>query len=235
MADYYPLIARAVAGLERNTGDARRVLYERARTALVTQLRGVNPALNESEVTRERLALEEAIRKVEADAARKRLVPSRDPTAKVRPPDASRWEGARIWDTPPAAQDPPPSSLEHGRRPSPPPPPSDDPPYENQGHRPPPDDEAAPPPRLRLRPPPDRRSLLDAGLKDFRGVVSEANELGEPSARASQSARDTFAAVPDPVSDYQHSPDMQMLEQPSLQDFSEQMQEPSFPRDDSRP
>jgi hypothetical protein len=235
MADYYPLIARAVAGLEKNTGDARRVLYERARTALVSQLRGVNPALNESDVTRERLALEEAIRKVEADAARKRLVPSRDPTAKVRPPDASRWEEARSWDTPAAAQEPAPSSLEPGRRPSPPPPPSDDSSYENQGHRPSPDDEVAPPPRARLRPSPDRRSLLDAGLKDFRGVVSEANELGEASARASQSARDTFAAVPDPVSDYQHSPDMQMLEQPSLQDFSEQMHEPSFPRDDSRP
>ena len=233
MADYYPLIARAVAGLEKNTGDARRVLYERARTALVTQLRGVNPALNELDVTRERLALEEAIRKVEADAARKRLVPSRDPTAKVRPPDASRWEEARSWDAPAAAREPP---LELGRRPSPPRlRPQTRPPYDNQGDRPPPDDEVAPPPRGRLRPSPDRRSLLDAGLKDFRGVVSEANELGEASARASQSARDTFAAVPDPVSDYQHSPDMQMLEQPPLQDFSEQMHEPSFPRDDLRP
>jgi hypothetical protein len=70
MADYYPLIARAVGGLDKNTGDARRALYERARTALVAQLRGVEPALNESEITRERLALEEAIRKVEAESAR---------------------------------------------------------------------------------------------------------------------------------------------------------------------
>ena len=42
MADYYPLIARAVAGLEKNTGENRRALYERARTALVAQLRGVD-------------------------------------------------------------------------------------------------------------------------------------------------------------------------------------------------
>ena len=70
MADYYPLIARAVAGLDKNTGDARRTLYERARAALVAQLRGVTPALDESDVTRERLALEEAIRKVEAESAR---------------------------------------------------------------------------------------------------------------------------------------------------------------------
>jgi hypothetical protein len=70
MADYHPLIARAVAGLDKNTGENRRALYERARTALVAQLRGVVPALEESEITRERLALEEAIRKVEAEAAR---------------------------------------------------------------------------------------------------------------------------------------------------------------------
>ena len=71
MADYHPLIARAVAGLDKNTGENRRALYERARSALVTQLRGVEPALEESDITRERLALEEAIRKVEADAAKR--------------------------------------------------------------------------------------------------------------------------------------------------------------------
>ena len=70
MADYHPLIARAVAGLEKNSGEQRRALYERARTALVAQLRGVVPALDESEITRERLALEEAIRRVEAESAR---------------------------------------------------------------------------------------------------------------------------------------------------------------------
>ena len=71
MADYYPLIARAVSGLDRNTGENRRALYDRARAALVSQLRGVEPALDETDITRERLALEEAIRKVEAEAARR--------------------------------------------------------------------------------------------------------------------------------------------------------------------
>ena len=67
MADYYPLISRAVAGLEKNNGENRRALYERARAALLAQLRGVTPALDESDITRERLALEESIRKVEAE------------------------------------------------------------------------------------------------------------------------------------------------------------------------
>jgi hypothetical protein len=71
MADYHPLIARAVAGLENNTGENRRTLYERARTALVAQLRGITPALNESDITRERLALEDAIRKIESEASRR--------------------------------------------------------------------------------------------------------------------------------------------------------------------
>ena len=71
MADYYPLIARAVAGLDKNTGENRRALYERARAALVNQLRGVDPPLDESDITRERLALEEAIRRLEVEAAKR--------------------------------------------------------------------------------------------------------------------------------------------------------------------
>jgi hypothetical protein len=71
MADYYPLIAKAVSGLDKSTAEARRALYDRARTALLAQLRGVEPALSEPDITRERLALEEAIRKVEAEALRR--------------------------------------------------------------------------------------------------------------------------------------------------------------------
>src|SRR5271168_2075978 len=93
MTDYHPLIARAVEGLERSTGEARRSLYERARNALVTQLRSVDPPLSESEITKERLALEDAIRKVEADAARKaRADPREPPPFAAAPP---RREAAR--------------------------------------------------------------------------------------------------------------------------------------------
>jgi hypothetical protein len=71
MADYHPLITRAVEGLANSTAEARRTLYERARAALVAQLRGIDPPLSEAEITRERLALEDAIRKVEAESVRK--------------------------------------------------------------------------------------------------------------------------------------------------------------------
>jgi hypothetical protein len=57
MADYHPLIARADA--------ARHALYDRARGALVMQLRSQTPTLSESDINRERGALDDAIRKVE--------------------------------------------------------------------------------------------------------------------------------------------------------------------------
>src|SRR3954468_9445462 len=106
MADYYPLIARAVAGLEKNSGENRRALYERARIALVAQLRGVVPALDESEITRERLSLEEAIRKVEAEAARQ----AREA---VRPPAPRRTELPRREE--PARRDEAPAREERRR------------------------------------------------------------------------------------------------------------------------
>src|SRR4029077_13215399 len=90
---------------ERNTGDARRALYERARTALVAQLRGVTPALSESDVTRERLALEEAIRKVEAESARQTLAepaPQKEASRRVRAPEMPRWDPPN----PPASERP---------------------------------------------------------------------------------------------------------------------------------
>src|SRR3954447_1454040 len=101
MADYYPLVAKAIAGLERNTGEGRRALYERARSALVAQLRGMSdPPLTEAEITRERLALEEAIRKVDAESARRpRDVPRADPPA-------AKAESARNPDAPPASPAP---------------------------------------------------------------------------------------------------------------------------------
>ena len=87
MTDYYPLIARAIAGLDRSTGESRRVLYERARNALVAQLRNLDPPLSESEITRERLALEEAIRKIEGEAARQPARPlPPGAAAKAKPP-----------------------------------------------------------------------------------------------------------------------------------------------------
>src|SRR5437016_11875241 len=116
MADYYPLIARAISGLDPSApGESRRALYERARAALIAQLRSVQPPLSESEITRERLSLEEAVRKVESEAAQRAREAARVPAGSQRPGDALRRAGAR---SPDAA--PPPAAPPAGNQPAPP-------------------------------------------------------------------------------------------------------------------
>ena len=68
MADYYALIVKAAMGL--NAQD-RRTLYERGRNALMDELNAVDPALRQSIIAREQLAFEDAVRKVEAEVARR--------------------------------------------------------------------------------------------------------------------------------------------------------------------
>lgn len=67
MADYHPLIARAVEALPERSPETRRAVYERARAALQEQLRAVDPPLSESDIARERLSLDRAIDQVEAE------------------------------------------------------------------------------------------------------------------------------------------------------------------------
>ena len=179
MTDYLPLIARAVEGLDANTGEARRALYERARSALVTQLRSVEPALPETDITKERLALEDAIRKVEADAARKSRAEPRAATPapqrdrSISPADIGRSDARR--NTPPLARQAPATGADT--------------------------------PSVDTSPQTARERLLGArtssrpseGIKGFRDVVSEVHDLGAATAKSAQSARDTRdLSDPDP-------------------------------------
>src|SRR6266481_4327470 len=126
MADYYPLIARAIAGLDPSApGESRRALYERARAALIAQLRSVQPPLSESEITRERLSLEEAVRKVESEAAQRAREASRSGVDRVRAGDAFRATtrpNAKPGEPvpPPSASQPSTSQPPRPRPPSPP-------------------------------------------------------------------------------------------------------------------
>ncbi|MGF6306191.1 hypothetical protein ABIB82_000389 [Bradyrhizobium sp. i1.8.4] len=217
MADYYPLIARAIAGLDPNApGEARRALYARARTALIQQLRGVQPPLSESEITRERLSLEEAVRKVESEAAQRAREASRpggaarsnDPLrrANPRPPEANPADSA-ARPRPPAEPRPP-----RNLRPDAPPP---APPRPQSPQVPPGLDTQAPP----ARPGPPRRGPEGApppvppaspGVRGFRDITADADDLGRAAAQASRNARKTYANVPSP------SPEFDRLE-PSLE------------------
>ncbi|SDR33000.1 hypothetical protein [Pseudovibrio sp. Tun.PSC04-5.I4] len=85
MADYNSVLRKAVSGLQENTGSARRAVYQRARNAIVKQLKSYDPPLTPSQITEEQLKLEEAIRKVEAEAARESLGLGRPKAAPAAP------------------------------------------------------------------------------------------------------------------------------------------------------
>jgi hypothetical protein len=69
MADFDAILRKALASRPGAPGEERRKIYERARQALVRQLTGFEPPLPPEDISRQRLALEAAIRKVEADVA----------------------------------------------------------------------------------------------------------------------------------------------------------------------
>jgi hypothetical protein len=240
MADYYPLIARAIAGLDPNApGESRRALYERARAALIAQLRGVQPPLSESEITRERLALEEAVRKVEAEAAQRAREASRGSASaggSARPGDALRRAGARMPDTgSPAQPGPTPEQGAAPPRPRPASPPRNErPPLGEQAEslRPRnPRGEAAPQSAVLPRPQqpavgmqdPQLSSARDRasgprrgaegregngngqgpGMRGFRDITADVDDLGKATAQANRAARKSYANVPSPDPDLQ--------------------------------
>jgi hypothetical protein len=67
MADYYPLLARALDALPDRTPALRKAVYDRARNALISQLRSLDPPLSESDIDLERRALDAAIERLEID------------------------------------------------------------------------------------------------------------------------------------------------------------------------
>jgi len=203
MTDYHPLIARAVEGLAKNTGEARRSLYERARAALVAQLRSVEPALSESDITKERLALEEAIRKVESEAARKALA---DPRLQARTETRPEQRSAASSRSSGGGMKPPldlAAAMRRERSNSV----AADLPAGNGIEKPPPepaqpvqgDEGAAPEAPAQAAKLSARSRILEArtstikaeGLRGFRNVLNAADGLGAATAKAAQTARDT--------------------------------------------
>jgi hypothetical protein len=70
MADYQSIIAKAVSTLDPNTEEARRRLYERARSAVIAEMHRAEPPLDRSDIMAAQMSLELAIGEVEADAQR---------------------------------------------------------------------------------------------------------------------------------------------------------------------
>ena len=85
MADYKELLRRAISALPENNGAARRAVYEKARAALVGQLRAIQPPLPAREITQHRLQLEDCIRQVEQEASEAVISLGRDALFPARP------------------------------------------------------------------------------------------------------------------------------------------------------
>lgn len=67
MADYEFLLTRALTALPQSTPEARRAVYERARSALLNQLRNIQQPVTEAVIVAEERALDEAIARIEAN------------------------------------------------------------------------------------------------------------------------------------------------------------------------
>jgi hypothetical protein len=85
MADYKELLRRAISALPENNGAARRAVYEKARSALVGQLRAIQPPLLARDITQHRLQLEDCIRQVEQEASEAVISLGRDGALSQRP------------------------------------------------------------------------------------------------------------------------------------------------------
>jgi hypothetical protein len=133
MADYYSLLARAVAALPQSTPEARRSVYDRARKALVNQLRSIQPPVAEADIDAEGRALDEAVARLEAEAAAK-SAPKPPP-----PPPFSPLPMRPAVAPPPPVRPAPPAGVAAPAKPPLPKPPSSkpEPPKKPPGPEPP--------------------------------------------------------------------------------------------------
>jgi hypothetical protein len=99
MADYYPLLAKAVAAQAQSDPDKRHAIYERARKALLGQLRAIQPPVPEPDIERENQALDDAIGRLEAEIAAGQPAPAAppsEPAAAVAPSPAGGMARPRL-------------------------------------------------------------------------------------------------------------------------------------------
>jgi hypothetical protein len=185
MADYYPLLARALDALPDRTPALRKAVYDRARNALIGQLRSLDPPLSDADIDLERRALDAAIERLEVDygglpapandAAHEtpREVPSRARPAEPQPVVAAEIPPS----SPPEPEPPPPAPVM----------PVAKPPFESPARAPEPPPALPPEPEVReaaiaIAPRRPGSSLTDAPEGAAAAASPQAAEPGDSSA-----------------------------------------------------
>ena len=204
MADYYSLLAKAVSNLPKAGPEpARKAIYDRARKALVRQLRSLGPALSEADIAREEAALEAAIGKLEGQFSPAAPTPPSSAGARPSPPSPGPAAPRPSSYVPPPRPAPASASPSPGvripmpdtplARPAPPPRPVSPPPLSERMSAPgaPPRPFYTPTPgaarplptaSLGLRPAPARYSPPLAARRPEPRYEADASPLGPPAA-----------------------------------------------------
>ena len=166
MADYFPLLSRALDALPDRSPEMRNAVYERARGALVGQLRSLDPPLSDADIDHERRQLDAAIARLEVgygadpvepdEIPEEATLPAGPPLAAVRPPllPEPGPPQAALAVLPPRREAPRPAEAEEGAAL--------------------PAEEGAKRPRLQVRRPRDRAATLrkSAGVAALAVVVA---------------------------------------------------------------
>ncbi|WP_119309504.1 hypothetical protein [Cohaesibacter haloalkalitolerans] len=180
MADYYAILKRAVEAVPSQSREQRQTIYDKARKALLTKLQNMDPPLAPADISKQRMALEEAIRAVERDlseSSEKAAEPAQvsagsEETHAGRGPVQDAAPAARAEAVVPAV-----ATQVAPVAPS------------------------APKERPKSEPPEPRSSsdkvVRRAGQDVLKNAVRDANALGEASKKAVNKARDAADAVGD--------------------------------------
>ncbi|GEO98150.1 histidine kinase [Methylobacterium haplocladii] len=188
MADYYPLLARALDALPDRTPALRKAVYDRARSALIGQLRTLEPPLPDEAIETERKALDSAIERLEAAYGTPVAPPPPPPPQAVAPFPVAPAPQPEV-PAPPAA---PPSPPEPAPEPAPPPAslpetaapfmPELSTPVEREAPAEEPLPEPGPPPAFTPFVPPPRRQRIDETPAAVADPVQDIDPAAGPAA-----------------------------------------------------
>ena len=194
MADYYAILKRAVEAVPTQTREQRQTIYDKARKALLAKLQNMDPPLTPADISKQRMALEEAVRAVERDLSGSSMTAApalhdTDDEEHVRA-DQHRHEAPKVEASHKLksagpdddARDADGASKERAKPQKP-----------HQGERP--DTKERPKQEILEKKSPSDKVVRRAGQDVLKNAVRDANALGQATNKAVKHAQDAADAV----------------------------------------